>query len=162
MPELDEVLRAHGGLIRRISQTYERDSHRAEDLAQEIALALWHALRQFRGTSSMRTFVARVAHNRAVSHLSRERRRPRHAELDPRMPDPGPTVEETVGASRERARLLEAVRRLPIASRQTVTLWLEGFSMAEIGDAFGITAGNAAVRMTRARDQLRAILEAKG
>jgi RNA polymerase sigma factor (sigma-70 family) len=161
MPEFEAVLRAHSGLIHRISQSYERDPHRSEDLAQEIALALWRALASFRGECSVRTFVGRVAHNRAMSHAARESARPRLAPLDPQMPEGGATLEQRVEALSDRERLMEAVRSLPLSSRQTVTLWLEGFSMAEIGDALGISAGNAAVRMARARERLRATLEAK-
>jgi RNA polymerase sigma factor (sigma-70 family) len=161
MADFEATLREHSGLIRRIVQTYERDAHRAQDLEQEIAFALWRAMRAFRGRSSLRTFVARIAHNRAVSHVAREMRRAGTTALEPSLPDPGPTVEEHVGDSDDRARLLSAVRALPLGSRQVVALWLEGFSHTEIGDALGVAPNAVAARLLRARDRLRTLLAPK-
>jgi RNA polymerase sigma factor (sigma-70 family) len=160
MADFEATLREHSGLIRRIAQTYERDAHRAQDLEQDIALALWRAMPRFRGTSSVRTFVARIAHNRAVSHVAKEVRRGTTA-IEPSLPDRGPSVEESVGASDERTRLLHAVRSLPLGSRQVVALWLEGFSPVEIGEAFGIAPNAVAARLSRARDRLRTLLAPK-
>jgi RNA polymerase sigma-70 factor (ECF subfamily) len=55
-------------------------------------------------------------------------------------------------------RLQDAVRALPLARRQVVTLALEGFSHAEIAQALGISEGNVAVRLNRARSALSAVL----
>ena len=61
--------------IRRLSAGYERDPSRRQDLVQDIWLALWQALPSFRGDCAERTFVFRIAHNRAVSHIQHWRRR---------------------------------------------------------------------------------------
>ena len=58
----------HERAIRRMASSYERDAARRQDLVQDIWLALWQALPGFRGDSSERTFVFRIAHNRGVSH----------------------------------------------------------------------------------------------
>jgi len=160
VPDFETALATHEGLIRRIAASYEADGARAEDLAQEIALALWRALPRFRAESSLRTFVARIAHNRAVAHVVRAMRNPRLAELDEtaRGEDAGP--EEEAMTSSERRRLLGAVRRLPLGHRQVVTLFLEGFSMGEIAETLGLSENNAAVRMNRARVRLRELLGA--
>ncbi len=44
-----EVLQDHAGLISRIAASYEADPALRDDLAQEIALALWRALPSWRG-----------------------------------------------------------------------------------------------------------------
>lgn len=54
--------------------------------------------------------------------------------------------------------LLEALRTLPLATRQLVSLHLEGFSNREIGEALGLREGNVAVRLTRARERLNVMI----
>ena len=85
MTSYDEIARTHGPLIRRIARSYEANGARADELVQDIHLALWQALPRFRGEASVKTFVARVAHNRAISHVAREAREPRAVELDERL-----------------------------------------------------------------------------
>jgi RNA polymerase sigma factor (sigma-70 family) len=55
--------------------------------------------------------------------------------------------------------LFEAIRDLPVQQRQVLTLALEGMSRAEIAACLGITADNAAVRLSRARSALRERME---
>ena len=159
---IERVLAVHGALVRRVASTYERDPAAREDLLQEILLALWRALPRFRGESSERTFVLRVAHNRALTHAFR--RRPRGvplAEADA-VPDPHPGPERSATLAQRRERLLGALHRLPLAVRQILSLALEGLSGAEIAALLGITENNANVRLSRARRALRAELERGG
>jgi RNA polymerase sigma-70 factor, ECF subfamily len=67
----DQIAREHDAMIKRIAMSYEARPHLAEDLVQEIYLAIWRALPSFRGDASLRTFVARIATNRAVTHVMR-------------------------------------------------------------------------------------------
>lgn len=150
-----EVLRAHAGLISRIAASYEADPALRDDLLQEIALALWRALPGWRGEAGLRTFVARIAHNRGATHVLGERRRPRPTELPEDLPDRGIAPDLHTHMTQESARLQAAVRALPLALRQAVTLALEGFSHAEIADALGINANAVGVRLNRARQALR-------
>src|SRR6185295_11782751 len=85
----DEIEREFGPMVRRIAASHEADRHLAEELVQDIWLALWRALPSFRADSSLRTFVARIATYRAISHIRRSTRFPRPGE----MPDDLPTAE---------------------------------------------------------------------
>jgi RNA polymerase sigma factor (sigma-70 family) len=85
----DRILKEHGAAIARVAASYTRTSADYDDLFQEIAVALWQALPGFRGECSERTFVFRVAHNRAVSHLARRRvHEPLEDDAMDRSPDP--------------------------------------------------------------------------
>ncbi|HEX5305902.1 MAG TPA: sigma-70 family RNA polymerase sigma factor [Dyella sp.] len=149
------LLNEHAGLLSRIAASYEADPSLRDDLLQEIALALWRALPTWRGDASVRTFVARVAHNRGASHVIGERRRPRVAELADDVPDPATGPDRQAHLSQEHQRLQSAVRSLPLSLRQAVTLALEGFSHGEIADALGIQANAVGVRLNRARTALK-------
>lgn len=151
---IEEVLREHGPMLARIAASYERDAARREDLLQEISVALWHALDSWRGDASLRTFAARVAHNRAIDHLSRYRRLGED-ELDEQHPDPQAEPLDHTEAQQRRSVLLDAVQQLPLGHRQVVVLALEGFSQREIGQALALEENTVAQRLSRARKQLR-------
>ena len=131
--------------------------------------ALWTALPTFRGECSEKTFILRIAHNRALTYLSR-RGAPGSLRAPVDVSDHEDAVVATTGKNPamayERAergsRLLAATRALPIAHRQVITLLLEGLGHREIAYVLGTTEGNVAVRATRARAALRALLEEDG
>ena len=153
--KFDEIERAFGPMVRRIAASHEADRHLAEELVQDIWLALWRALPSFRADSSLRTFVARIATYRAISHIRRSTRFPRPGE----MPDDLPTAEagpEQHAIDRDqKAKLISAVRGLPLPLRQVALLTLEGLTPQEIAAVLGITANAVAIRLSRARDGLR-------
>lgn len=153
-PDIVAVLREHGPMLARIAASYESEPARRDDLLQEISLAAWRALSAWRGESSLRTFLARVAHNRAIDHLARERRA-LGEDLDDGLPDPGAGPLHHAEAAQRRQDLVAAVRRLPLGQRQVVVLALEGFSQREIGDALGVEENTVAQRLSRARRQLQ-------
>jgi RNA polymerase sigma factor (sigma-70 family) len=110
----------------------------------------------------VRPYIARIAQNRAVSHVARESRIPASASLDPYddvLPSAEPTPAEAAIAADDRRRLEEAVRRLPLGLRLAVTLSLEGFSPGEVATVLGISPSAASVRLHRARAALQERLE---
>ncbi|MFO1407280.1 MAG: RNA polymerase sigma factor [Steroidobacteraceae bacterium] len=157
-----ELLERYQAPIARLAGAYEPRRADREDLVQDIWLALWRALPGFRGECSERTFVYRIAHNRAITHAGR--RQPDMAGLDeaPELPDPTPAAEAVVGAHERHARLLAALRRLPLIQRETVTLCLEGLSHRDVADVLGTTPANVAVRLSRARAELTRLLDTDG
>ena len=59
--DFDALLREYEPALQRLVAAYESDVHEREDLLQDIAFAIWHALPSFRGESSTRTFIYRIA-----------------------------------------------------------------------------------------------------
>lgn len=153
-----ELIERYRPSIARLAATYEGNRADREDLVQDIWLAVWRALPGFRGDCSERTFVFRIAHNRAITHAGR--RRPPAAQLDEALDvsDPHPSTEQSVQLLSEHARLLAAVRRLPLTRREVVLLTLEGLPQREIAQVLGITEANVAVRLSRARAELSRLL----
>jgi RNA polymerase sigma-70 factor (ECF subfamily) len=151
----DAVVREHGAMIRRIAASHEARADLAEELVQEILFAVWRALPAFRGESPLRGFVARIASNRAASHVAKAVRLPKAGEVDRDLPDSSADPESAALAQDRQARLLAAVRDLPLASREVVTLTLEGFGPGEIATLLGLGANAVSIRLTRAKDQLR-------
>ncbi len=159
----DRLLQSHDAAVRRLARSYERDPARRQDLVQEIWLAVWQALPRFRGDASERTFVFRIAHNRAVTHIQHwQRRRTERLDEDAPVEDPAPDPERALSQRERHDRLQAAVQALPLGLRQVVVLTLEGLSHQDVADVVGISANNVAVRMTRARGELTRLLGAGG
>lgn len=154
--DFEALIAEHGSMLSRIAGAYEADREVRRELEQEIALAVWRALPRYRGEAPIKAFLARVAHNRAVTHVAREAARPRRSPLDEAMPSGDPSPHDQIEAIDLRERLETAVRALPLSLRQPASLTLEGFAPAEIAQMLGLTANVVSIRLTRARAELRA------
>jgi len=145
-------------MIKRIAIGYEAKPHVVEDLVQEIYFAIWRALPSFRGDASVRTFVARIATNRCVTHVMRAMKSPVSAELDEHIPAPDEDPERHAIVADRKIKLASAVRSLPLAYRQVAMLTLEGLVPGEIAEVLGITTNAVAIRLSRAKGLLRGLL----
>lgn len=152
---LREVLREFGPMLSRVAMSYEADPTLREDLLQEITFSIWKALVSFRGDASLKTFVARVAHNRAVDHvMQRQRILDRYSEGG----DPADLARSPSRPVPKQHDLTLAIRSLPLAYRQCVELMLEGFTHAEIAQALGLAENAVSQRLVRGRRQLKDLL----
>lgn len=147
----DRTIREHAAAIQNVARQYATDDASREDLVQEIKLALWNALDRFRGESSIKTYVLRIAHYRGVSFSRRQRP---HAPVEDRV-DPTPAPPELIDDARRRHAVAEAIEALPTGQRDAIVLLLEGLSYREIGKRLGISDGTTSARITRARQTLR-------
>ena len=150
----ERVAQEYGPSLRRLASAWERDPAASEDLLQEILLALWRALPRFRAEATERTFVYRVAMNRALTHRYRRRPHVEPLEAAVHVADSRQTPEAEATASQQRAQVLGKLQSLPFAMRQILSLSLEGLSRAEIAGILGISENNANVRLSRARRAL--------
>ncbi len=158
-PPFEEIVARHGALITRIAMSYEADPALREDLTQQILLAVWQALPSYRADASLKTFIARIAQNRAISFVARQVRQPPTAEIPEKLEADAPNPEESAMISSDRQALLEATRRLPVPQREVIVLVLEGFSYAEIAEMLRIAPNALALRLSRAKAALKAMLE---
>ncbi len=158
--EFDRLQAANGPALARLAGIYTNTASDRDDLLQEIALALWQALRTFRGECSPRTFLFRIAHNRAIAYLARSRARGPAAEADAHeVRDTAPDPESGLAREQSAARLRRAIHGLPLGYRQAIMLALEDMDYGEIAEVLGISESNVGARLTRARQLLRESLE---
>ena len=148
------VLADYGAGLWRLTAGYAAQREDREDLYQDILVAVLTALRTFRGSSSLRTYVYRIGHNRGISHRRHRTRQPLPVPPDD-LVSQAPSPESEVMADSHRRQLLESIRALPHGQRQTVMLHLEGLDHAEIADVLGTTPNNVGVRLHRARTEIR-------
>lgn len=143
-----EWMTDHRGIIVKIVRSFTTDSADADDLSQEIAVAIWRSMSSFRGDSKPSTWIWRIALNRAISWQRSEK--PSGLELD------GARIVSTQGAEDgvKVERIYEAIRTLKPVDRSLMVLWLEGYRYAEIADITGMTESNVGARFSRARKRL--------
>lgn len=143
----------YGAALGRLARGYEADPDKRRDLLQEIHLALWRSLDHFRADCALRTWVYRVAHNTAISWVTRQKRDRsqmlvslEEVEMAPVPPD----------ADRRLAleRLTQLVHRLKPEDREVILAYLEGMEAAEIGELTGLSARNVATKVHRIKNLL--------
>ena len=157
--QFDRLLAANGASLARLAASYVNSTNDRDDLLQEIAMALWQALPAFRGECSERTFLFRIAQNRAITWLARSRQRTEQTGDELEVHDPAPDPESELVEGQRAARLRSAIHRLPVPLRQVIVLSLEGLGYREIAEVLGISETNVGARLTRARQLLRDALE---
>ena len=152
-----EAAEAYGAAMDRLARAYEADADARRDLAQDIQLALWRSFEGFDGRCSLRTWVYRVAHNAAASHVMRQRRAKTAilVGLEEIEALPDPRDEQRVADQRMALeRLLALIRRLHPLDRQVILSYLEGLDAASVSEITGISPGHVATKVHRIKNIL--------
>lgn len=158
--DLHKLVVDHGDAVFRIALSVVKDRALAEDVAQETMVKAWMALPNFRGDSSLRGWVLRIAHNTAISTL----RQRRAVVLDPHtMPEDIDLTERSVEAKVQSGMVvqefIDALDMLDELSRSIVVLReLEGLSYEEIADVLNVPMPTVKTRLLRARRKLSSAL----
>jgi len=153
-----EAAAAYGAALSRIARAYEAEPEKRRDLLQEIHISLWKSLDGFKGSCSLRTWVFRIAHNVAASHVLRERRRNRVQMVSiEELDDAGgaPDSLQTVAEDQALVRLTDLIRQLMPIDRQVILSYLEGLDAGAISELTGLSAPNVATKVHRIKEVLR-------
>lgn len=153
-----EASETYGPALERLAKGFEADPEKRRELLQEIHLALWQSFAGFEHRCSLRTWVYRVAHNVAASHVIRSRRLGVWISLDD-IDDADNAadhadVEEIIARDQALERITALIQRLAPLERQVILLYLEGLESAAIGEITGISSSNAATRVHRIKQTL--------
>jgi RNA polymerase sigma factor (sigma-70 family) len=140
-----------------------RDPDLAEDAVQEAFLAVWRSSGRFvaeRAKAS--TWILTLVHRRAVDVVRREQ--PRRTEPLETAPQPSANLTEDEAWLRlQRARVQDALRRLPDQQREAIELaYYGGFTQSELADRLGEPLGTIKSRMFSGLARLRELLAEPG
>lgn len=160
-----EWMTTYDKLLRHIVNGFEAKPAIQDELFQEVALNIWRALPKFRQDASVKTFVARIAHNVLATHVAKSVRTVKTEQTiefivssDAEPETPQSTPYEALDQQQRQEKLLTAIRKLPIDQQQVITLALEGMSYQDIADVLSITTSLVGVRINRAKTALTSLL----
>ncbi|MBR5959663.1 MAG: sigma-70 family RNA polymerase sigma factor [Clostridia bacterium] len=136
---------------------YLCDKSLAEDAVQEIFLKVYRNLDRFRGESSEKTWIMRIAMNTCYSINHSGWFRFFNRNITPEMmPD---KAAQTDGDDRQ---LVVAVTRLPQKMREVILLhYFQGMKVNEIAETLGISQSSVSGRLKRGRDRLKTMLDGR-
>ncbi len=153
-------------LYRFILQRLGQDRELAEEVLQDVMLAVWQGAGRFRGDSRALTWLFGIAHRQALQARRRRTSRLRH-EWDPaddsspisRTPSAMGAPRELAEADLEAEELRRAVARLPEDMRIALDLTLgEGLTCQEAAAVLHVATGTVKSRLFRGRALLREAL----
>ncbi len=142
-----------GAALDRLGRAYEADPEKRRDLLQDIHFQLWRSFEKFDGRCSLRTWVYRVAHHVAASHVIRERRGfaalVSLEELE-NLPDKESATDKQLNLER----LSRLIQQLKPLDRQVIVSYLEDLDTVSIAEITGLSPANVAMRIHRVKNLL--------
>ena len=164
----EELVSQHQRIVVQLATNLLGDREEALDLAQEVFLRVFRTIHRFRGQSTLRTWIYRIAVNQARNRhrFWQRRHRADQVSLDQHVAAYGDTLSgceptpERVLAQKELAtRLRGALDDLPFEQRTAIVLReIDGLSYEEIAFSLDLAVGTVKSRLTRARQALRVSL----
>ena len=148
----DEWLEEHKGLFFKVVRAYAFTPQDQDDLFQEIAIQVWDSVPNFRGESSVGTWIYRVALYTAMSWARREIK---HEDGK----RPLTTVAHTLIATQTEpdGRLLwlyDQIAQLDEVDRSLTLLLLDGYSYKDMAAILGISVSHVGVKINRIKKHL--------
>lgn len=161
-----ELTRRYNQRLYRVARGILRSDAEAEDVVQETYVRAFTGLDKFRGDAAIGTWLTRIAINEALGRVRKARPVVDLADDSPHAPinlaADAPDPEMQMATQESRVMLEQAIDDLPDAFRSVfVARIVEGLSVEETAEMFGLRPETVKTRVHRARAKLRAGLEAR-
>lgn len=156
-----EIIRAYEKRVYGIIYQIVRNPQDAEDIMQETFLTAYQKLSEFRGDSSLFTWLGAIAYNNVRQYL-RRRRLNQWLSLEPEvftLEDKSITPERTEKEELKKT-LQEALMKLPVKLRSALILYgVEGLEHQAIAEIMDCPVGTVWSYLSRAKARLRKLLK---
>jgi len=170
-PAIRAIMQSNNRRLYRLARGILRNDSEAEDVVQETYARAFTHLEDFRGDSSLGTWLGRIAINEALGRLRRQRANVEWTSLPPgtleaqiiQFPRSASEDPEKSMAQREIQHVVEhAIDELPEAFRIVfITRMIEGMNVEETAEILGLKPETVKTRLHRARTMLRDNVEKK-
>jgi RNA polymerase sigma-70 factor (ECF subfamily) len=166
----DELVRVYHAPVFHVAYRMLGDSSDAADAVQDIFLKIFRNVKGFRGDSSLKTWIYRIAFSEILNRLRWWKRRFRSTtvSLDDgadgkgvvfRVAASGPNPLQALENKEREGAIQQALAKLSGEHRSIVILRdIEGFSYTEIAEILGISCGTVKSRLARARGDMKKTL----
>lgn len=157
---LGEVIDAYGGLVFGMARRVLADAGMAEEVAQDVFVALWRRPGAFDAArGSLQGFLMGVARNKAIDVVRREETRKKAREALISEQETTSTVDSATEQIDERQRVAAALAGLSGPQREAVVLaYYGGRTYREVAAELGIPEGTAKTRLRDGLGKLRELL----
>ena len=156
----EAVFRAYHARLCTFAHSYLQNRADAEEVVQELFLALWQKQESLSIDISLRAYLFRAIRNRVLNRSARARLEQRWLDEAAAQPvaesDPAPPADQVLQSTQLIERVQTALRDLPPGCQRVLQLrWQEELSYAEIAETLGISVKGVENQLSRARRALR-------
>ena len=151
--QFTKMVKEHRKTIYTVCYFFSKDTEEVNDLYQEILINLWKGFEQFRGESSLKTWIWRVSLNTCNNQ---ERKKKSSVQTIPLSIDIDLYNDDDT-QSKQIQMLYNRINRLDVFDRAIILLWLENMSYQDIADVVGISLSNVTTRLFRIKEQLKSM-----
>lgn len=160
---LDELYARRGPSVLNFLVARLGDRQLAEEVLQDVMLAVWRSAGGFRGDSRVLTWMLTIARNRAIN--TQRKKRPQFVEFDDNigLKNDDTTPLERVERHDRSIAVQKAIEKLPEHQKEVLTLcFFHQLTGAEIAQVLDISVGTVKSRLHRAKEMLRRVLHSEG
>ena len=170
----ERLIREHGGRMLSVAQRYMGNCEDAHDAVQEAFISAFRSIDRFEASSLLSTWLHRIVVNACLMKLRTRRRRPEESieELLPVFLEDGhhasmpsewnERCDDAYERGETRAIVRQCIDQLPEGYRTVLLLRdIEEVDTKETARMLGMTEGGAKVRLHRARQALRTLLDSR-
>lgn len=163
LPDFDTLYEGHVDGVWRLLQRFGVPEAGLEDAVQEVFLVAHRRLADFRGDSTLKTWLGGICVRVAKDARRSLARKGTHEPLDESMPQPGPQLEDRVGQRQALEHVLRLLEELDEDQREVFVLAeLEGMTAPEIAQATGVNLNTLYTRLRSARQRFNALVTQRG
>ena len=149
--QFTKMVKEYRKTIYTVCYFFSKDTEEVNDLYQEILINLWKGFPNYRGESSLKTWIWRVSLNTCSNQ---ERKKKSRIQTVPLSIDIDLYNDDDAG-SRQIQMLYDRINRLDVFDRAIILLWLENMTYQDIADVVGISVSNVTTRLFRIKEQLK-------
>lgn len=168
----ERLVREYGGRLLAVARRMLNSEDDARDAVQEAFVTAFRSIDRFEGKSQLATWLHRIVVNSSLMKL-RSQRRKREQSIEDLLPafvanghqaNPGPRWSNSALATLERqetqAQVRSSIAELPDSYREVLLLRdIEELDTDTVAELLGITTGAVKVRLHRARQALKTLLD---
>ncbi|WP_080846007.1 sigma-70 family RNA polymerase sigma factor [Cytobacillus gottheilii] len=156
-PDFNKIVELHVNDIRKIVFSYVKNHHTMEDITQEVFISAYHNISQFRGDSSIKNWLLKIAVNKSKDYLkSWHHRKVQMTHWFGKEEQANKDTEETVLAQVRDRELANDIMQLPVKYREVIILYYyQDLDTNEISSLLGLNVNTVKTRLIRSRDLLK-------
>ncbi|MEG1665232.1 MAG: RNA polymerase sigma factor [Mucinivorans sp.] len=155
--EFTELIESYKYCLIKICNTFFYRHLYAEDFLQEIIIRLWKAYPTFRGESSVKTWLYRIALNTSIDILRKQIIMPKLQSISDKEYQLQESNHWSVGEDIDF--LYGLINQLSENDKSLIILYLDEFSYKEISEITGLSQSNVGVKISRIKKQLKTIMD---